>query len=212
MKTTNFITTCITAACLLAACQSPEQRSTDQKDGLTPKKELDSLQKNNESPEQKKAEGNDSQRAETYKSDADEDGAIFMKTAAIGGMMEVQSGQYALKTTKNADVKAFAQQMVTDHTKANAELKALATDLKIILPDEYPADQKKHLDMMMTMKGSEFDKHYMDMMLNDHVKTLDLFKAAQNNKNEKIKNFAKKTLPVLEKHHAKAKEIDAKIK
>ncbi|HEX8489487.1 MAG TPA: DUF4142 domain-containing protein, partial [Chthoniobacterales bacterium] len=50
----------------------------------------------------------------------------FMQDAAKDGMMEVEMGKMGQKQAKNAEVKKFATRMVSDHSKANAELKALA--------------------------------------------------------------------------------------
>ena len=50
----------------------------------------------------------------------------FVQKAAIGGMFEVQSSELAQTMSNNADVKQFANRMMTDHTKANQELTRLA--------------------------------------------------------------------------------------
>lgn len=148
---------------------------------------------------------------ETNESNVDGDGAAFMKTAALGGMMEVDLGKLAAENASDAKVKAFAAKMVTDHTKANNELKTIAQESGITLPEEYPADVKAHIDEMKKLKGAKFDAHYMDMMVNDHVKTLDLFRTAGLRK-DALKDFAKRTLPVLEGHHKMAVEIKASLK
>jgi putative membrane protein len=147
----------------------------------------------------------------THKSKVDDDGAAFMDAAAIGGMMEVDLGNLALEKATNAQVKKFAAQMVTDHTNANTELKALAAKLEHLLPSAYPADIQAHMDAMKKLSGKEFDTHYMDMMVNDHVKTLNLFRSASSLRTA-VKDFAARTLPVLEKHHQMAKEINASLK
>lgn len=147
----------------------------------------------------------------TNKSKVDDDVANFMDTAAVGGMMEVDLGKLALEKSKNAQVKKFADQMVTDHTKANTELKAIAVKLGHLLPTAYPSVVKAHMDEMKKLNGKEFDAHYMDMMVHDHVKTLDLFRSASTLRTE-IKDFAARTLPVLENHHKMAKEINASLK
>ncbi|QNK61903.1 DUF4142 domain-containing protein [Pedobacter sp. PAMC26386] len=139
------------------------------------------------------------------------DEATFMKTAALGGMMEVDLGQIAQKST-NADVKAFAEEMVKDHSKGNAELKALAEKEKVVLPTAFPAEDKAHMDMMKTMTGSAFDHHYIDMMVTDHDKTITLFKSAAASQKKDVSEFAKKMLPIITGHYEKAKAIQAKMK
>jgi putative membrane protein len=147
----------------------------------------------------------------TQKSKVDGDGAAFMDTAAIGGMMEVDLGKLALEKSKNSKVREFAAQMVADHTKANTDLKALALKLEHILPAAYPAGVKAHMDAMNKLNGKQFDTRYMNMMASDHVKTLDLFRSASSLRSE-VRDFAAQTLPVLEKHQQMAKEIQGQLK
>ena len=49
-------------------------------------------------------------------------------------MMEVKLGQMAADKATNADVKQFGQRMVDDHSKANSELMALASQKGVTLP------------------------------------------------------------------------------
>lgn len=147
----------------------------------------------------------------TNQSHVDADAAAFMKKAALGGMMEVALGKVAQKST-NPQVSTFAAMMVADHAKANNELKMLADKSEILLPAEYDASQSEHMTKMKSLSGSEFDKHYMAMMVDDHQKTLDLFKAGSETQELDVKKFALKTLPVLEAHYVKAKAIQATLK
>lgn len=140
------------------------------------------------------------------------DTASFMQKAAIGGMMEVELGKLAQEKAKNAKVKEFGAMMVKDHTKANAELKQLAQSRDVTLPTAYPEKDKAHVEEMKKLTGDAFDKHYMKMMVDDHVKTIDLFKLAAKNSDVNISKFAAKTLPVLETHHKTATGIQASLK
>ena len=58
----------------------------------------------------------------------------FVMEAAGGGMAEVELGQLAADKASNATVKAFGQQMVSDHGKAGDDLKSLAASKNITLP------------------------------------------------------------------------------
>jgi len=148
----------------------------------------------------------------THESKVDDDGAAFIKNAGIGGMMEVELGKLAQSKSANKKVKEFAAKMVTDHSKVNEELKTIARNLEIVVPSEYPADQKEHIDMMKKLDGTAFDKHYMNMMVNDHGKTIELFRSAISLRDDQLKAFAAKTLPVIESHHTLAKEITTSLK
>jgi putative membrane protein len=137
--------------------------------------------------------------------DEDQD---FMKEAALGGLMEVELGRYAQQNAQSSRVKNFAAMMVRDHSKANDELKALAANKNITLPTIL---DDKHMDMMNDLKkkrGAEFDKEYMQEMVDDHDKDVDKFKRqAENGNDSDIKAFAAKTLPVLLMHQDSAKNI-----
>lgn len=125
----------------------------------------------------------------------------FMNEAAIGGMAEVELGKMASTKAKDADVKKFAQMMVADHTKANDELKTLATKLSATLPTEPDAKHKATMDELKGLSGAEFDKAYVAAQLADHEKTVKLFQTqAQSGTSADLKAFATKTLPTLQSH------------
>lgn len=125
----------------------------------------------------------------------------FVMEAASGGLMEVQAGQLAQQNATSQRVKDFGGMMVTDHSKANDELKNYASSHGITLPDSLPASMKKHLDAMKNMKGSAFDNHYVSMMVEDHQKDVAKFKKESTDANDaQLKTWAANTLPVLQKH------------
>jgi putative membrane protein len=57
----------------------------------------------------------------------------FMQEAASGGLVEVKLGKIAAQRASSSDVKEFGQRMVTDHTKANDELKDIASRKNVTL-------------------------------------------------------------------------------
>lgn len=141
----------------------------------------------------------------------DKESIDFVTKAASGGMMEVQLGNLAQTNAKSQRVKDFGSMMVTDHTNANDELKGLASSNNITISSSLLPEHQKHVDIMGKMKGADFDKHYMDMMLDDHKKDIGEFKKeAGSSNNDVFKNFASKTLPVLQKHLDSAKAITKK--
>lgn len=131
----------------------------------------------------------------------DKDAADFAVTAANGGMMEVEMGNYAQQNAVSKRVKDFGAMMVKDHTKAIEELKSIAASKNISLPAGIGNDAQKNMEDLMKKKGNDFDKAYMNMMLDDHKKDVKEFeKAAKDCKDPEIKTFAGKTLPVLLVH------------
>lgn len=139
--------------------------------------------------------------------------STFVMKAAMGGMMEVESGNVAQQNGMHDRVKAFATMMVNDHGKANNELMALASGRGVTLPTALPQDMQNHMEEMKKMKGKAFDKHYMGMMVNDHQKTIKDFETQANSGSDPdLKAWAAKTLPVLQMHRDSATAINSAIK
>ncbi|MCY7352020.1 MAG: DUF4142 domain-containing protein [Cytophagaceae bacterium] len=156
------------------------------------------------------------ERAEEANEDKDavaEDDSEFAVTAASGGMLEVELGQMAQQKSQNQRVKTFAAMMVTDHTKANEELKSLAAAKNVTLPTTMGEDHQKHIDDLSKLSGAEFDKEYVDLMVEDHEKDVKLFsEAADEAKDAEMKAFAAKILPTLQQHLTEIKGIKDSMK
>ena len=127
--------------------------------------------------------------------------AKFATTAAVGGMAEVALGKLALTKTSNADIKNFANMMITDHGQANAELMSIASAKNITLPTEPDSAHLKKADELSKLSGTKFDKAYVDAMIDGHKKTLDLMNnEAKNGSDSSLKAFAAKVAPTVQKH------------
>ena len=125
----------------------------------------------------------------------------FMKKAAKGGMMEVTMGKMAEQNAQSDDVKSFGKRMVTDHSKANDELKSIASKKGFQLPS------KEHSGKWTS------DKAYMDMMVKDHEKDLAEFKEeASSGSDPDVKKFADDTAKMVQEHLDLAKETHGKLK
>ncbi|SNB47120.1 DUF4142 domain-containing protein [Geobacter sp. DSM 9736] len=136
----------------------------------------------------------------------------FVMEAASGGLMEVKGGELAQKKGQSQEVKDFGARMVTDHGKANEELKSLAQQKNITLPEKMARHHKSMIDKVSKLSGADFDKAYMRMMVKDHTKDVAAFKkAAQEAKDPDLKAWAGKTQPILEQHLEQAKGIASKL-
>jgi putative membrane protein len=125
----------------------------------------------------------------------------FMMNAAKGGMMEVEWGKLAAQNGQSADVKKFGNRMVTDHSKANSELMALAKEEGVSLPAAKGPGKWKS------------DKDYMDMMVKDHQQDLSEFqREAQSGTDPDLKAFAAKYSKVVAQHLKMAQETQGKLK
>jgi putative membrane protein len=137
----------------------------------------------------------------------------FVMKAAQGGLAEVELGQLAAQKASNPDVKAFGQKMVDDHTKANDQLKQIASQQNIAIPTEPAAKDKAEKERLSKLSGDAFDKAYMSHMVADHKKDVAEFqKEANSGKDDAVKNFAQQTLPTLQSHLQMAQDTDKKVK
>jgi len=129
----------------------------------------------------------------------------FTTKAAGAGDFEIQSSQLALTVSQNADIKAFAQMMIDDHTKAADGLKtAAAAQGGVTLPAAPDADTTAKLQKLQAA-GADFDKLYVQMQTDAHVDAVALFSGyAQNGAAGPLKEFAAKTLPTLQMHYQHA--------
>lgn len=125
--------------------------------------------------------------------------SAFITKASEDGAMEVELGKIAQANAASKDVKDFGAMMVMDHSASNAELKIIAAQKNITLSDDL-GEPQHHLDEMKLKMGEDFDKAYVDMMVEDHKKDIAAFETASNSKDAAVSAFASKTLPVLKKH------------
>lgn len=154
----------------------------------------------------------DSGASKVASSEATDD-SKFAVEAASGGMAEVEMGQMAQDKSTDSKVKAFGAMMITDHTKANNELKALAASKNITLPAAPGEDEQKIKEDLAKKSGKDFDKAYVDEMVKDHQKDVKFFEDARSTvKDPDLLAFIDKTLPVLKKHLQHIESINKQVK
>ena len=148
--------------------------------------------------------------AAASKSSAD---AAFMRQAANDGMAEVEHGRLATQNASSDDVKQFGQRMVDDHSKANDELKGLASQKNVTLPATMDAKHQAMQAKLAKLKGAAFDTAYMSHMVTAHGQAVALFqKEAKGGTDADAKAWAAKTLPTLQEHHKSAQALNARLK
>jgi putative membrane protein len=140
----------------------------------------------------------------------------FVDNAAAGGVSEIETSRLALEKSQSADIKAFANMMITDHGKANDELAGIAKANDIKVPDTTTL-VKQAKEKILDLRDESFDAAYANNQVNAHEETIELFKKEANTVTDdqvkgatELKAFAQKMLPALEKHLTAAKELQAK--
>lgn len=169
-------------------------------------------------------------------SSADRD---FIQHMMADGDAEVQLGKMAEQRASSPAVKRFAAMMVADHTKAGASLKKIAAEYNVQPDPSKQDDHKSTMDKLSKLRGADFDREYMNAMVDDHQdaigdlkKHVDVDNSAkgtagtnnhsavdQNVKPEKaddhveysINQWSAMTLPTVEHHLDEAKQIQDKL-
>lgn len=131
----------------------------------------------------------------------------FVKQVAISDMFEIESNKLG-QEKGNAEQKAFAAQMVADHTKTSTELKGLVSSGKVQaeLPTALDSSHQSKLDKLKSQSGDDFASDFNSMQVSAHKDAVSLFERyAQGGDNPELKAWAGKTLPAL-KHHLEMAE------
>jgi putative membrane protein len=128
----------------------------------------------------------------------------FVTKVAGGTEFELQAASIALEKSQNPSIKAFADRLIKDHTKAGDDLKkTAAAEASVQMPQapQVPQEMSMKLDELKSVSGKDFDSKFMDIMAADHREDVNLFKAydAQGT-DPAIKSFARRTLPTIERH------------
>jgi len=136
----------------------------------------------------------------------------FVDHAYTAGQNEILLNQMALQRSRNEDVRKFAQKMLEDHSKNNQDLILIVSELRIAVPDKPLPEQEKGLQEISSNQVKDFDKEFMDHMVTEHEKAVKLFEQGSKElKNEKLKEYATKSLPTLKEHLKMAKETRDKV-
>jgi len=135
----------------------------------------------------------------------------FIKKAAQGGLAEVELGKLATEKAASPEVKQFGQRMVDDHGKANDQLKQVASQKGITVPEKLNAKDAATKTRLEKLSGKAFDRAYMQDMVADHTKDVSEFRTeSKSAKDPDVKSFASQTLPTLKDHLKEAKSIAPK--
>ncbi|MFN3514402.1 MAG: DUF4142 domain-containing protein [Phenylobacterium sp.] len=132
----------------------------------------------------------------------------YVSNAAIGDMYEIEAGRMAQERAQNADVKAFGQMLVTDHTATSNEMKPLAAAAGETAPTEMDERRKGLLDNLRAASAADFDRVFLDQQVAAHQEAITLHRGyADKGEDAQLKAFAGRTVPKLEQHLERARQL-----
>lgn len=126
----------------------------------------------------------------------------FVSKAMQGDNAEVQLGQLAQQKSQSQDVKQLAQKLVSDHSQMNQKwFDPEAKQLGVSESNKPSKKDKKMMEKLQGLSGSEFDTQYLTMMYKDHQKDLkDYQDEAKSTQDPNVKQLAQQGSKVIAQH------------
>ena len=139
--------------------------------------------------------------------------AGFIRTAIMGGLMEVQLGRMAQTNGSSQQVKDYGRMIVNDHSRTNAELNSLAKRKNVSVPESAGTSMQAAMDKLSALRGSDFDRAFMNTMVENHLREINQYKAeTYKGEDPDVRNWAAHKNPVLQKHLDWAERIKKALK
>jgi putative membrane protein len=130
----------------------------------------------------------------------------FVIEAIQGDLAEIKMGELAQQSGATDAVKQYGQMLVADHSAHLAKAKSLAQSMNMMPPAAPSAKQTSAYDKVSKLKGAAFDKAFTRDAVRDHRKDISEFQK-EAKKSGEVGDFAKETLPTLQKHLQAAQRI-----
>lgn len=140
------------------------------------------------------------------------DDAAFLQDAIKGSIAEVKMGELAQQKSEHPGIDAFAQELITDHSAAAEQAASLAATAGTEVPSAPKEEAQKMYDHLSQLSGAEFDKAFVEHMIEGHQKEIATFEAQSKEGEGQVARFATATLPTLEKHLQHAESLAAQVK
>jgi putative membrane protein len=127
--------------------------------------------------------------------------AAFLAMAAEADMTIAHIGQMAENRAATEKVKDFAKTVVQDHTNDYWEVTELATKTGDKIPKAINGQNERIIAGLDRSKGKAFDREFLSRQSAEHERLISAFKEeAEHGSNPAIKDYARKTLPTIERH------------
>ncbi len=135
----------------------------------------------------------------------------FVIEAASDDMKEVRLGKMAELKGTSKYVKDYGRTLIKDHSKSVEDLKEVAKNNDIKFPHDLNENHKKKVQEFRKTDNLNFDNKFLQYMIQDHEEDIqDFEEEVKSEKNEDVKNWAQKNIPVLKKHLDIARNLSSK--
>lgn len=132
--------------------------------------------------------------------------------------IDIDYANLAISKSKNKQVRAFAQQMVTDHSALQKSVSDLGAKLNVTPADSDTSNSLKTqaedtTKNLKALKGKTFDKAYIDNEISYHQAVIDTVNKVliPNAQNAELKSALSGAVPLFEGHLEHAKNVQAEL-
>ena len=138
------------------------------------------------------------------------DGQLLV-TLHGANLMEIAAGKLAIARSTSPAVQQFGAELVKDHSAADEQLLTLAAKRNVTIPAVAPSDPT--LKYISGLTADAFDRAFIQMMLDDHIKAIELVQSAQARiSNVAVSEFLKQLLPTLQNHRDTAVAVSRALR
>ncbi|GIH96905.1 DUF4142 domain-containing protein [Planobispora siamensis] len=131
-------------------------------------------------------------------SPADRDFLVKVRQA---GLWEIPTGQQAQQRAGSKRVKEVGMHLVTDHQKLDVQVRSVAAQLDVKLPDQASADQRRWMAELSSKSGADYDRTFADRLRQAHGKVFNVVAAVRaGTRNDLVRSFAQRAVEVVMKH------------
>lgn len=155
----------------------------------------------------------DNRKAKNFNVGTDAGEAIVLVQKGLeSGNAELSLSKLALRNSHNKEIMSYAKLMVDDHTAAAKDLKKIAKSQGLKTLDSLSATHTQAMAALSKKVGNDFDKDYIQAMVQDHEQTIATLKTGLDNSDKQVRDFANGMLPKIQAHLKEANDICAKLK
>lgn len=132
----------------------------------------------------------------------------FLTQAIHGNMAEIEMARMVQARGARGEVRDFAEQLISDHEKANQQLMDIARQGQVTVATALPDDKRQHIEQMRGLSGDQLGRRFLDTVAQAHQESIQQYRQISDQaQNSKLKEYASSHLPKLEEHLRKAQKL-----
>jgi putative membrane protein len=143
--------------------------------------------------------------------------AVQLDSALIQGVdasndLELRLGRLAQQKAVNAQVKQFAQRMVSEHQTMQNEWRGVASKYGVPIASTLKASAQQQVTLMSQLSGAEFDRGFMTAMVDNHQEAVNVLQSrGLSSASTQVRTLVNRGLPIVQEHLRMARQISTQV-